>query len=90
MLLIRLHRLLRELIPGGVEPGLSADKAAQAGDEPRRSAANDNPSTQKTSAGLCAIVPFEQLGAAISGERTSRPKCTNGPTLSTAGAASHF
>jgi transposase len=29
-LLNRLHRLLRELIPGGVEPGLSADKAATA------------------------------------------------------------
>lgn len=29
-LLNRLHRLLRELIPGGVDPGLSADKAAAA------------------------------------------------------------
>jgi transposase len=29
-LLNRLHRLLRELVPGGVEPGLSADKAAAA------------------------------------------------------------
>jgi transposase len=29
-LLNRLHRLLRELIPGGVEPGLSADKAGAA------------------------------------------------------------
>jgi transposase len=26
----RLHQLLRELMPGGVEPGLSADKAAAA------------------------------------------------------------
>ncbi|MFJ6003926.1 IS110 family transposase [Arthrobacter sp. NPDC092385] len=29
-LLNRLHRLLRELLPGGVEPGLSAEKAAAA------------------------------------------------------------
>ena len=29
-LLNRLHRLLRELLPGGVEPGLSADKTAAA------------------------------------------------------------
>lgn len=29
-ILNRLHRLLRELVPGGVEPGLNADKAAAA------------------------------------------------------------